>query len=182
MAKKWFVLHTHSGFEHRVKAALEERIKTDGYEEAIDRILLPLEEVTEIRKGKKQVAKKKFLPGYLFIHIEIDEKGEIPNDTWHMIRSIPKVTAFVGSGVKPSPLSEHEMKAIIDQIETGIAKQKPKVRFQRGDRVRVIDGPFSNFSGHVDEINADQETLKVMVSIFGRSTPVKLKFGQVESL
>ena len=96
MAKRWFVLHTHSGFEHRVKAALEERIKTDGYDEAIDEIVLPLEEVTEIRKGKKQIAKKKFLPGYLFIHIETDEKSNIPNDTWHMIRNIPKVTAFVG--------------------------------------------------------------------------------------
>ncbi|MBN2382131.1 transcription termination/antitermination factor NusG [bacterium] len=182
MAKKWFVLHTHSGFEHRVKAALEERIKTDGYDEIIDRIILPLEEVTEIRKGKKQIAKKKFLPGYLFIHIETDEKGEIPNDTWHMIRNIPKVTSFVGSGVKPSALADEEMKSIIDQIETGSVKPKTTVLFQRGDRVRVIDGPFLNFSGMVDEINADQETLKVMVSIFGRPTPVKLKFGQVESI
>jgi transcription termination/antitermination protein NusG len=182
MAKRWYVIHTYSGFEHRVKAALEERIKTDRIEEQIDKVLLPVEEVTEIRKGKKQSAKKKFLPGYLFVHIETDEKGEIHNDTWHMIRNIPKVTSFVGSGVKPSPLADKEVESIISQIETGAVKPKQVVPFNRGDKVRVIDGPFSNFSGQVDEINPDQETIKVMVSIFGRSTPVKLKFGQVESL
>lgn len=182
MTKKWYVIHTHSGFEHRVKAALEDRILTDSLEDIIDKILLPVEEVTEIRKGKKMTAKKKFLPGYLFVHIETDENGEIPNQTWHMIRNIPKVTSFVGSGVKPSPLSEREVESIIAQIETGTIKPKPEVRFSRGDKVRVTDGPFSNFSGLVDEINDDQETLKVMVSIFGRSTPVKLKFTQVESI
>ena len=182
MAKKWYVIHTHTGFEHRVKAALEERIRTGNLEEQVDSVLLPVEEVMEIRNGKRQSAKRKFLPGYLFIHIETDENGEIPNETWHMIRNIPKVTSFVGSGMKPSPLSEKEVEAIIAQIESGSAKPKAQVLYQRGDRVRVMDGPFCNFSGIVDEINPDQETVKVRVSIFGRSTPVKLKLGQVENI
>lgn len=182
MSKKWYVIHTHSGFEHRVKAALEERIKTDGFEDQIDEIFLPIKEVSQILKGKRKVVKKKVLPGYIFIHIETDEKGNIPNDTWHMVRNIPKVTSFVGTGIKPSALRENEIDVIISQIESGPVKTVQSVRFKRGDRVRVIDGPFSNFSGMVDEINADQETLKVLVSIFGRSTPVKLKFIQVEEI
>jgi transcription termination/antitermination protein NusG len=176
MTQKWYVIHTYSGFEHKVKMHLEQQIKAEGMEARISEILIPMERVVEFKKGKKQIAKKSFFPGYVLVKMEMDD------ELWHMIKNTPKVTNFVSSGKRPAPLSEKDMHAILEQVEDGIAKPKPKVRFRRGERVRITEGPFSNFTGTVDEVNDDRNTLKVMVSIFGRATPVEVDFSQVENI
>lgn len=170
--KKWYVVHTYSGFEERVKATLETNIKEKNMGEKISQILIPTEKVVKLKSGKKQESSKKFYPGYILIEMELDDA------VWHFVKSTPKVTGFVG-GKKPAPVEAEEVDLIIQQIEKGPAPQA-KAQFDKGDNVRIIDGPFNNFNGFIDEIDADHNKLRVMVTIFGRQTPVELNFLQVE--
>lgn len=172
MEKNWYVVHTYSGFEEKVKLSIEEKIDKQNFGERILRILIPTERVIELRGGKKKESDKKFYPGYILVEMELDD------ETWHLIRSTPRVTGFVG-GAKPVALSEEEVAVIIQQIEKGPVPQV-KTQFQKGESVRIIDGPFSNFIGSVEDVDLDHGRLNVMVSIFGRQTPVELNFFQVE--
>ena len=172
MTKKWYVVHTYSGFEEKVKAALEENVQRRGLADRITQILIPTEKVVELKAGKKRETSKKFYPGYILVEMEMDE------ETWHLVRTTPRVTGFVG-GREPAPLQEEEIDVIKQQIEKGPAQQV-KAQFDKGDSVRIIDGPFSNFNGFIDEVDVDHNKLRVMVTIFGRQTPVELNFLQVE--
>ena len=172
MAKKWYVVHTYSGFEEKVKASLEEKVKRLGLEEKIGRVMIPTEKVIQLKGGKKKETERKFYPGYILVEMELDD------ESWHIIKSIPRVTSFVG-GTKPVPVDEEEVDIIIQQLEKGVAPQV-KMQFEQGDVVRIIDGPFTNFNGYVEEVDMDHGRLRVMVSIFGRQTPVELNFFQVE--
>ena len=172
MSKNWYVVHTYSGFEEKVKATIEDRVKKKGLQDKIGRILIPTEKVIELRGGKKREANKKFYPGYIIVEMELND------ETWHLVRSVPRVTGFVG-GANPVPLPEEEVEVIIQQIEKA-PQQPPKAQYQKGEVVRITDGPFTNFNGVVDEVDLDHGRLKVMVSIFGRQTPVELNFYQVE--
>lgn len=174
MAAKWYVVNTYSGNENKVKANLEQRIKSMSMEDRIHQVLVPSEEVSEIRGGKKKISTKRFFPGYVLVQMDIDD------DAWYVVRNTPKVTGFVGSGNNPTPLEEDEIKGILGQIEGTKSKPKPKVNFEIGERIKVIDGPFTNFTGVVEELNLERGKLKAMVSIFGRQTPVELEFVQVE--
>jgi transcriptional antiterminator NusG len=174
MAKQWYIIHTYSGFEKKVKESLEGRVAAFGLGERIGRVLIPTEDVVEVRGGKKVVSTRMFYPGYVLVEMEMDD------DTWHVVRSTPRVTGFVGSGLTPSPLSEAEVDGIINRVATSADRPKPKVIFERNEQVRIVDGPFATFTGVVEEVNADRSTLKVSVTIFGRSTPVELDFAQVE--
>ena len=176
MAKLWYIVHTYSGYENKVRESLKQRTEALGMDNDIGEILIPTEDVVEMRDGAKVISKKKFFPGYVLINMEMNDA------TWHVVKNTPKVTGFVGSGLKPTPLSQEEVDRIINQVSVAAEKPKPKFQFQRGDQVRIVDGPFSNFSGIVDEVNQDRATLKVMVTIFGRSTPVELDFLKVEKL
>jgi len=175
MGKNWYVIHTYSGFEGRVKATIEEKVNSLGLQDQIGQVLIPTENVVEIREGKKRVSTKKFFPGYVLVEMEFSD------DTWQLIKNTPKVTGFVGGGEKPAPLSAGEIETLLKQIDTGTTVSREKVQFQKGNSVRIIDGPFLGFNGVVDEVNQDQNKVKVLVSIFGRSTPVELGFIQVES-
>ena len=176
MALNWYIVHTYSGFEQRVKQLLEEKIKADKLEELFGQIIIPVERVVEAAKGGKRESSRKFYPGYIIVQMELNDH------TWHVVKSIPKVTGFVGPsrGVKPVPLTQEEVDKILSQMQEGFKKPKPKIDFVKGDTVRVIDGAFANFHGVVDEVNTDRGRLKVLVSIFGRSTPVEVDFHQVE--
>ena len=174
VAPKWYVINTYSGNEAKVKTNLENRIRALGMEDRIFKILIPSEEVAEIRGGKKKISTKRFFPGYVMVEMDMDEQS------WYVVRNTPKVTGFVGNGTTPTPLTTEEVQSIMGQISGTSSKPKPKVVFERGERVKVIDGPFTNFSGVVDEVNLERGKLKVMVSIFGRQTPVELEFVQVE--
>ena len=176
VGKNWYVIHTYSGYETKVKESIEERAKSSGMQEKISRVLIPTEEVVELRQGKKRTTSRKFFPGYVLIEMEMSD------DTWHLVKTTPKVTGFIGGKEKPTPLSEEEVGIILKQIETGIAVPKSKVQFQKGDNVRISDGPFLGFVGIVDEVDSERGKVKVMVSIFGRSTPVELDFLQLERL
>ncbi|MEC4684140.1 MAG: transcription termination/antitermination protein NusG [Nitrospirota bacterium] len=172
MDKNWYVVHTYSGFEEKVRDAIEDKVKRKGLEDKISRVLIPTERVVELKSGKKKETDKKFYPGYILVEMVLDD------ETWHLIRSIPRVTGFVG-GTKPLALPEEEVEIVLQQLERA-PQQPPKTQYQRGENVRIIDGPFANFIGVVDEIDIDHGRLKVMVSIFGRQTPVELSFYQVE--
>ena len=172
--KQWFIVHTYSGFEAKVKDSLTQRAEAMGMAEVIEEILIPTEEVVEVRDGKKTRSTRKFFPGYVLV------KMVMSDEAWHVVRNTPKVTGFVGTGNKPVPLREDEVSRIVDQISVAAEKPKPKFEFRIGETVRIVDGPFSNFTGQVEEINEDRSTLKVMVTIFGRATPVELEFLQVE--
>ena len=174
MAKNWYIIHTYSGFEKKVKESLEGRVAAFGLGEKIGRVMVPTEDVIEVRGGKKIISPRMFYPGYVLVEMEMND------DTWHVVRSTPRVTGFVGSGQTPSPLSEEEVQAILNRSATPTEKQKPKLTFERNEQVRIVDGPFSSFNGVVEEVNPDRNTLKVSVTIFGRSTPVELDFTQVE--
>jgi len=176
MSKNWYVVHTYSGFEKFVAESIEQRALELGIEERIGKIIIPTEGVVEIKGGKKVVSTKRSYPGYILIEMEMTDEN------WLMIRDTPKVTGFVGSGMKPTPLSKNEVKEIIDHMESTSEKPKPKHSFEKGEAVRIIDGPFFNFNGIVEEVNNERDTLKVMVTIFGRSTPVELEFLQVEKI
>ncbi len=168
----WYVVHTYSGFEEKVKLSIEEKVGARGLQEKIARILIPTEKVVELKAGKKRESDKKFYPGYILVEMELDD------ETWHLVKSIPKVTSFVG-GMTPVPIPEEEVEIIMQQVEKG-PTQQVKTQFQKGESVRIIDGPFNNFNGFVDEVDFDHGRLRVMVSIFGRQTPVELNFFQVE--
>ena len=174
MAKQWYIIHTYSGFEKKVKESLEGRVAAFGLGERIGRVMIPTEDVVEVRGGKKVVSTRMFYPGYVLVEMEMDD------DTWHVVRSTPRVTGFVGSGQTPSPLSEAEVENIVHRVTTSADRPKPKLVFERNEQVRIVDGPFANFTGEVEEVNTDRSTLKVSVTIFGRSTPVELDFAQVE--
>ncbi len=174
MGKEWYIVHTYSGFEAKVKESLRQRAEAAGMEALIEEVLIPTEEVVEMREGKKTRSKRKFFPGYVLVRMELTD------DTWHVVRNTPKVTGFVGTGNKPVPLREEEVDRIINQVSVAAEKPKPKLEFRINETVRIIDGPFSNFTGEVEEVNEDRSTLKVMVTIFGRATPVELDFLQVE--
>ena len=185
MPKSWFIIHTYSGFEKKVAEGLVQRAKAHGVEDQIGRIEIPTEEVVEMKGGKKVQTATRFFPGYILVEIETEQGADgskIPDTTWHLVRNTPKVTGFVGSGHRPIPLTQEEADQIFVQVQESIEKPKPKYTFERGESVRIIDGPFSSFQGVVDEVNLDRNTLKVMVTIFGRSTPVELDFLQVEKL
>ena len=173
---KWYIVHTYSGFEHKVKANLEERIKMLGQEAFFGRLLVPTEQVIELKKGQKKTSSRKFYPGYIMVQMALND------ETWHTVRSTAKVTGFVGGGTKPAPVPDEEAERIIRQMEEGISRPKPKYQFEEGDEVRVVEGPFNNFQGVVDEVKPDKEKLRVFITIFGRSTPVELDFIQVHKI
>ena len=175
--KKWYIIHTYSGFENKVKQSLRQRADAYGMGDKIGEILVPTEDVVEIRDGKKVHTRRKFFPGYVLVHMEMSDEA------WHVVRSTPKVTGFVGatgSGQKPVPLTPEEVDRILNQVHVTKEKPKPKMDFRVGETVKIIDGAFVDFTGTVEEINEDRATLKVMVSIFGRATPVELEFHQVK--
>ena len=175
MAKRWYVVHAYSSFELRVKRSLEDRIKLLGLEHKFGDILVPTEEVVEIRSGQKRKSERKFFPGYVLVHMEMDD------DIWHLVRSTPRVLGFIGgTSDRPTPISDKEADNILQRIQDGVDKPKPKVLFESGEVIRVTDGPFADFNGVVEEVNYDKHRMRVAVLIFGRSTPVDLDFSQVE--
>ncbi|HSS46546.1 MAG TPA: transcription termination/antitermination protein NusG [Burkholderiales bacterium] len=175
MTKRWFVVHAYSGFEKSVQRALTDRIQRSDMQDKFGQILVPVEEVVEMKSGQKSISERKFFPGYVLVEMEMTD------ETWHLVKSTPKVTGFVGgSANKPTPISEKEVQNILQQIQEGVEKPKPKVLFEIGEAVRVREGPFTDFHGNVEDVNYDKSKLRVSVSIFGRSTPVELDFGQVE--
>jgi transcriptional antiterminator NusG len=176
MAKQWYIIHTYSGFERKVKESLESRARAFGLEERISQVAIPTEEVVEVRAGKKVTSTRLSYPGYVLVEMDMDDH------TWHVVRSTPWVTGFVGSGQTPSPLSDEEVQNILYRAVTAAEKPRPKLKFDRNEQVRIIEGPFANFTGVVEEVNPDRSTLKVSVTIFGRSTPVELDFAQVEKI
>ncbi len=175
MALKWYVVHAYSNFENKVKASLEERIKLHGLEDKFGKILVPTEEVVEMREGQKRRSERKFFPGYVLVQMDLDE------ETWHLVKEVPKVLGFIGgSSDRPAPITDAEADTILNRVEEGVDKPRPKVLFEPGEVVRVIDGPFNDFSGAVETVNYDKSKLRVAVQILGRPTPVELDFGQVE--
>lgn len=173
MTRQWYVVHTYSGYEKKVKESLRNRIESEGMQESFGDVLIPSETVVEMKKGKKRTGTRSFFPGYLLVEMELDDR------TWHLVRHTPKVTGFVG-GKTPAPIPGNEVEEIKAQMAEGRIKPKPKVSFTEGEQVRVSDGPFSNFNGVVDSIKPDKGKVVVLVSIFGRATPVELDFTQVE--
>jgi transcriptional antiterminator NusG len=175
MSKRWYVVHAYSGFEGQVKRSLLDRIQRAGMEEAFGEILVPTEEVVEMRGGQQRKSERKFFPGYVLVQMDMTD------ETWHLVKDVPKVMGFIGgSGDRPAPISDREADAILDRMREGVEKPRPKVLFEPGEVVRVIDGPFNDFNGVVEDVDYEKSRLKVSVLIFGRSTPVDLEFGQVE--
>lgn len=176
MAKRWYVIHTQTGFEDRVKTALEAKIKTGLVKETVAQVLVPIEQVSEVKAGKKRISQRKFFPGYILVEMELNDEN------WYLIKSIPGVTGFVGAGSKPLPLKEEEIETILRQAREAQEKPTPKVVFEKGEGVRVTEGPFTNFSGTIEEVNPQKGKVKVTISIFGRATPVELETWQVEKV
>jgi transcriptional antiterminator NusG len=176
VAFKWYIVHVYSGFENKVKAALEERIASSPHPEKFGEVLVPTEEIVELVKGKRKTSSRKFYPGYILVKMQLDD------ETWHVVNDTAKVTGFLGGRNKPSALSDDEADQILNRMAAGKLKPQPKYFFESGDEIRVIDGPFTNFNGTVEEVNQEKGKIKVLVSIFGRSTPVELDFVQVQKL
>jgi transcriptional antiterminator NusG len=175
MAMRWYVVHAYSGFEQHVKRSLEERIKLAGMEDQFGEIMVPTEEVVEMRDGQKRKSDRKFFPGYVLV------KMEMTDETWHLVKDVPRVMGFIGgTSDKPAPISDKEADAILNRMQEGAEKPRPKVLFEAGEVVRIIDGPFNDFNGVVEVVDYDKSRLRVEVSIFGRSTPVDLEFSQIE--
>ncbi len=172
--KKWYIVHTYSGYENKVKLALEERVRSLGKEAVFGEVLIPSETVLEMKKGVKTTSMRKFYPGYILVNMVLSD------ESWHIVKNTPKVTGFVGGARKPPPIPDAEVAKITQQMVEGAQKPKPKVRFEKGESIRVTEGPFSNFNGVVEEAREDKGKLKVMISVFGRATPVELDFTQVE--
>jgi transcriptional antiterminator NusG len=173
--KRWYVVHAYSGFEKSVARAIQDRIRRTGMEEKFGQILVPVEEVVELKGGQKSISERKFFPGYVLVEMEMTD------ETWHLVKSTPKVTGFVGgTPTRPAPISEKEVQAILRQVQEGVEKPRPKVLFEIGEAVRVKEGPFTDFHGNVEDVNYEKNKLRVSVTIFGRSTPVELDFSQVE--
>ena len=176
MAKQWFVIHTQTGHEERVKTTLESRAKQHSLEDKISQVLIPTEKVSEIKAGKKKISTRKFFPGYVLVEMELTD------DTWYLVKNTPGVSGFISSGRKPLPLKPSEVSSIIKQAEEKKEKPTPKVIFEKGENVRVKEGPFVNFNGIIEEVNPNKGKLKVLVMIFGRTTPVELEYWQVEKV
>jgi transcriptional antiterminator NusG len=177
MSKKWYVVHAYSGFEKQVQSSLQDYVKRAGMEDFFGEILVPTEEVVEMKKGVKRRSERKFFPGYVLVEMEMND------DSWHLVKSVPKVLGFIGGRQdQPAPITQREADSILQRVAEGVDKPRPKILFEPGEVVRVIDGPFNDFSGVVEEINYEKSRLRVAVSIFGRSTPVELDFQQVEKL
>jgi transcription termination/antitermination protein NusG len=172
--KKWFIVHTYSGFENKVAESLRTRAEAFGFADKVGEILIPTEEVVELRNGKKITSKRLVYPGYVLVQLEMDD------EMWHAVKATPRVTGFVGGGTHPVPLTADEVNAILYRQQSSVDRPRPKMSFEKNESVRIIDGPFTNFSGKVDEVNAERNTLRVLVTIFGRATPVELDFLQVE--
>jgi len=184
MAKRWYVVHAYSGFEHQVQRALATRIARAEMQDKFGDVLVPTEEVIEMRAGQKRKSERKFFPGYVLVQIETNEEGGIPridDESWHLIKETPKVMGFIGgTAERPLPIKDSEADVILRRVQDGVDKPRPKVLFEPGQLVRVCDGPFNDFNGTVEEVNYDKSRLRVAVLIFGRSTPVELEFAQVE--
>jgi transcriptional antiterminator NusG len=184
MSKRWYVVHAYSGFENQVAKALETRIARFEMQDKFGQVLVPTEEVVEMRAGQKRKSERKFFPGYVLVQIETTDEAGIPridNESWHLIKETPKVMGFIGgTAERPLPIKDSEADAILARVQEGVDKPKPKVLFAPGEMVRVVDGPFNDFNGTVEEVNYERSRLRVAVMIFGRSTPVELEFGQVE--
>lgn len=176
MSLKWYIIHVYSGFENKVKTALEERISSSPHSAKFGEILVPTERIVELVKGKRKESSRKFYPGYILVKMEIDD------ETWHIVRDTAKVSGFLGGREKPTPISDEEAEQIVVRMEAGKLKPKPKFLFESGDEVRVVDGPFASFNGTVDDVNHEKGRIRVLVSIFGRSTPIELDFIQVTKL
>ena len=176
MALKWYIVHVYSGFESKVKSALEERIASLPHPEKFSGVVVPTEEIVELVKGKRKTSSRKFYPGYILVRMELDD------ETWHIVNNTAKVTGFLGGREKPTPISDEEAAQILNRMEEGKLKPQPKFYFETGDEIRVIDGPFKNCNGTVDEVNPEKGKIRVLVTIFGRSTPVELEFVQVTKL
>ena len=175
MALRWYVVHAYSGFENQVKRSLTERVKLSGLDDMFGDVMVPTEEVVEMRDGQKRKSDRKFFPGYVLVQMEMND------ETWHLVKDVPKVMGFIGgSSDKPAPISDKEAEAILNRVQEGAEKPRPKVLFEAGEVVRITEGPFNDFNGVVEEVDYDKNRLRVEVSIFGRSTPVDLEFGQVE--
>jgi transcriptional antiterminator NusG len=177
MTKRWYVVHAYSGMEKSVARALKDRVERAGMQDKFGQILVPTEEVVEMRNGQRTITERRFFPGYVLVEMEMTD------DTWHLVKSTAKVTGFVGGqGNRPAPISEKEVEKIMAQMQEGVEKPRPKVLFEVGEMVRVKDGPFTDFNGNVEEVNYEKSRVRVSVTIFGRATPVELEFGQVEKL
>lgn len=176
MAKRWYVLHVYSGFEKKIATQIKEQAELKGLSDAIGEIIVPVEEVTEIRRAQKVNTERKFFPGYVLINMDMSD------DAWHLVKDVPKVTGFLGSKTRPSPIPDSEAERIMKQAQEGTENRRPAVLFEIGEQVRVADGPFTSFNGVVEEVDEDKGRVKVSVSIFGRSTPVDLEYGQVEKV
>lgn len=174
MAMKWYVVHTYSGFENKAKKALEDRIRLEDLADQFGEIMIPMENVVEMVKGEKRTSKRKFFPGYILVQMDLNDR------TKHLVKNTPKITGFVGDAMNPPAVPDHEVARITSQISEGTSSPKPKVQFAEGDTVRVIDGPFQNFNGTIEEVQADKGKVRVQISIFGRATPVTLDFMQIE--
>ena len=179
---KWYIIHTYSGFERKVRESLESRVQAFHLQDKIGKVIIPTEPVTEIRNGKKYTTERAFLPGYVLVEMDMDLATPDGQNLWHVVKSTPRVTGFLGAGNQPTPMSTDEVNTIIYRVAESKEKPKLKVKFEKNESVRITEGPFATFTGVVDEVNEDRETLKVMVTIFGRSTPVELEFGQVEKV
>jgi len=174
MTMRWYVIHVYSGFENKVRESILEGARKRGLEDSIEEVLVPTEEVVEVKKGQKQTQERKFFPGYVLV------KAELGDATWNLIKNTPKVTSFLGSSGRPVPISEREAERVLNQVQEGVERPRPSITFEIGEEVRVCEGPFESFSGLVEDVDEDRSRVKVAVSIFGRSTPVELEFAQVE--
>ncbi len=176
MAMRWYVIHVYSGSEKKVAQSIEEQVRQAGYEDLIEQVLVPTEEVVEMRRGAKHNSERKFFPGYVLVRMELTD------ETWHLVKDTPKVTDFLGGQGRPSPIRDSEAERIIHQVKEGVERPKPSITFEIGEQVRVCDGPFNSFNGHVEDVDEERARVKVAVSIFGRATPVELEYSQVEKL
>jgi len=175
MSLRWYVVHAYSNYENKVQLALQEKIELEGLQSSFGKILVPTEEVVEMRMGQQRKSDRKFFPGYVLVQMELTD------ETWHLVRNIPRVLGFIGgTSDRPAPISEKEANAILHRVEDGVNKPRPKIMYEVGELIRVVDGPFKDFNGNIEEVNYEKSRLKVSVLIFGRSTPVELEFGQVE--
>jgi transcriptional antiterminator NusG len=176
MTHQWYIVHAYSNFEKKVAESIKEQAAVQGLADAFEQVLVPIEDVIEVRRGQKRHSERKFFPGYVLVKMELND------ETWHLVKNTPKVTGFLGTGNKPVPVSQREVDRILNQVQEGVENPKPSIQFEIGEQVRVMDGPFASFSGSVEEVDEERSRVKVAVSIFGRATPVELEYAQVEKV